>query len=213
MKKIYIVGAGGFAREVAWLIEDINEKKLTWEIAGFIDDNLENLGKELNGYKVLGDMDYLNNQSKANVVIAIGNGEIREKIANKIKKHEFPVLIHPSVIKSKIVEIEEGSIVCAGNIITTNIKIGKYNIINLDSTIGHDVILEDYVTVLPSVNISGNVNIGLRTTIGTGTAIIQGVEIGKDCMIGAGSVVNKAIQNYSTAVGVPARVIKTKEGV
>ncbi|MGL4672997.1 acetyltransferase [Cetobacterium sp.] len=213
MEKIYIVGAGGFAREVAWLIEDINEKNPTWEILGFIDDNSEMLGKELNGYKVLGNLEYLNKQELANVVIAIGMGEIREKIIIQIKKHKFPILIHPSVIASRFLKIGEGSIICAGNILTTNITLGKHNIINLDCTIGHDAILEDYTTVLPSSNISGNVTIGQKTTIGTGTAIIQGMTIGKDCMVGAGSVVNKCIPNYSTAVGVPARIIKTKEGV
>lgn len=213
MKKIYIVGAGGFAREVAWLIEDINEKNPIWEIMGFIDENEENIGKELNGYKVLGNLEYLNKQEKAYVIIAIGTGEVRESISNKIEKHEFPVLIHPSVIISKFVTIGEGTIICAGNIITTNIEIGNHVIINLDCTIGHDVILRNYTTILPSANVSGNVIIGEKTTIGTGSAIIQGISIGKQCMIGAGSVVNKVISDYVTAVGIPARVIKVKEGV
>lgn len=213
MKKIYIVGAGGFAREVAWLIEDINEKNPTWEIVGFIDENEENIGRELNGYKVLGDLEYLNKQEKAYVTIAIGTGEVRESIYNKIEKHEFPILIHPSVIISKFVNIGEGTIICAGNIITTNIEIGNHVIINLDCTIGHDVILRNYTTILPSANVSGNVIIGEKTTIGTGSAIIQGISIGKQCMIGAGSVVNKVISDYATAVGIPARIIKVKEGV
>lgn len=213
MKKIYIVGAGGFSREVAWLIEEINEKKPTWEIMGFIDEDKENIGKKLNGYKVLGDLEYLNKQEKAYVTIAIGNGIIREKIVKEIKNHEFPILIHPNVIKSKLVDIGEGAIIAAGTIITTNIRIEKHVIINLDCTIGHDVILKNYTTILPSTNISGNVVVGEKTTIGTGSAIIQGINIGKECMIGAGSVVNKMILDYSTAVGVPARVIKVKEGV
>lgn len=213
MKKIYIVGSGGFAREVAWLIEDINEKNPTWKIMGFIDENEDNIGKELNGYKVLGNLEYLNKQERAYVTIAIGTGEIREIISNKIENHEFSILVHPSVIMSKFVTIGEGTIICAGNIITTNIEIGNHVIINLDCTIGHDVILRNYTTILPSANVSGNVVIGKKTTIGTGSAIIQGISIGKQCMIGAGSVVNKAITDYATAVGIPARVIKVKEGV
>ncbi|MGL5613393.1 acetyltransferase [Cetobacterium sp.] len=213
MKKIYIVGSGGFAREVAWLIEDINEKNPTWVIMGFIDENEDNIGKELNGYKVLGNLEYLNKQERAYVTIAIGTGEIRESISNKIENHEFSILVHPSVIMSKFVAIGEGTIICAGNIITTNIEMGNHVIINLDCTIGHDVILKNYATILPSANISGNVVIGEKTTIGTGSAIIQGISIGNQCMIGAGSVVNKAIMDYATAVGIPARVIKVKEGV
>lgn len=210
MEKIYIVGAGGFAREVAWLIEDINDKNPVWELAGFIDENKANVGKELNGYLVLGDVEYLNKQEKANVVIAIGSGEARENLSKKIKNHVYPILIHPSVIKSKYMTIDEGTIVCAGSIITTNINIGKHVIINLDCTIGHDVILENYTTILPSVNVSGNVVIDERTMIGTGTAIIQGLKIGKDSIIGAGAIVVKDIPNDCTAVGNPAKPIKFK---
>lgn len=210
MEKIYIVGAGGFAREVAWLIEDINDKNPVWELAGFIDENKTNVGKKLNGYLVLGDVEYLNKQEKANVVIAIGSGEARENLSKKIKNHVYPTLIHPSVIKSKYMTIDEGTIVCAGSIITTNINIGKHVIINLDCTIGHDVILENYTTILPSVNVSGNVVIDERTMLGTGSAIIQGLKIGKDSIIGAGAIVVKDIPNNCTAVGNPAKPIKFK---
>lgn len=210
MKKIYIVGAGGFAREVAWLIEEINEINPTWEVVGFIDENIDLIGKEFNGYKVLGDLEYLNNQEKAHVVIAIGTGEIREKLANKIKNHIFPILIHPSVIKSKSVQIGEGTIICAGSIITTNIEIGNHVVISIDSKISHDSILKNYVTILPSVNISGNIIIDENTMIGTGTAIIQGLEIGRNTVIGAGSVVTRNIPASCTAIGSPARPIKFK---
>lgn len=209
MEKIYIIGAGGFAREVAWLIENINEKTPKFEIMGFIDENLENRGKELNGYKVLGNIDYLNQiDEETNVIIAIGTGKVREEIVAKIKNKRYPALIHPNVIVSKSVEIGEGSIICASNILTTNIIIGKHVIINLDSTIGHDAILQDYVTVLPGVHISGNTEIKSKTMIGTGTVIIQGVKIGEEAIIGAGAVVVKEIPDFCTAVGSPAKPIK-----
>lgn len=210
MKKIYIVGSGGFAREVAWLIEDINEKKPTWKIMGFIDENEDNIGKELNGYKVLGNLEYLNKQEKSYVAIAIGTGEVREKISDKIKKHKFSILIHPSVMLSKFVNIGEGTIICAGSIVTTNIDIGNHVIINLDCTVGHDANLKNYTTILPSVNISGNVTVGERTMIGTGSAVIQGLSIGSDTIIGAGAIVVKNIPDNCTAVGNPAKPIKFK---
>ncbi|MGL4861772.1 MAG: acetyltransferase [Cetobacterium sp.] len=210
MKKIYIVGSGGFAREVAWLIEDINEKNPTWVIMGFIDENEDNIGKELNGYKVLGNLEYLNKQEKSYVTIAIGTGEVREKISDKIKKHKFSILIHPSVMLSKFVNIGEGTIICAGSIVTTNIDIGNHVIINLDCTVGHDANLKNYTTILPSVNISGNVTVGERTMIGTGSAVIQGLSIGSDTIIGAGAIVVKNIPDNCTAVGNPAKPIKFK---
>lgn len=209
MKDIVIIGAGGFAREVAWLIEEINENSLEWNLLGFIDDNTDNLGKELNGYKVLGTTDYLNNLSKEiYAVIAIGNGKIREKIANKLKERKFAVLIHPNVKISETNFIDEGSIICSGNILTVNISLGKHVIVNLDCTIGHDSVIEDYVTVLPSVNLSGNTITKKYSTIGTGTKVIQGIAIGENTIIGAGTVVIRDIEDNCTAVGNPARIIK-----
>jgi sugar O-acyltransferase (sialic acid O-acetyltransferase NeuD family) len=212
MNDIVIIGAGGFGREVAWLIEDINKGDKIWNIVGFVDDNETIQGTEINGYKVVGNVGWLNKQ-ELNVVNAIGAPIIKKKVTNRIKdsKNTYPVLIHPSVICSDRVKIGEGSIICAGNIITVNIEIGKHVIINLDCTIGHDAILGDYTTVLPSVNISGFVTTEECVNIGTGSAIIEGVTIGKNTVIGAGAAVVKDLPANCIAVGTPAKPIKFHE--
>jgi len=209
MKDIVIIGAGGFGREVAWLIEDINKANQEWNIIGFVDDNDSIQGKEINGYKVVGNVDWLA-QQELYVVNAIGDPITKMKVMKKLEKSKniYPVLIHPSVICSDRIEIGEGTIICAGNILTVNIKIGKHVIINLDCMIGHDVILGDYTTVLSSANVSGAVNIGKCVSIGTGSAIIQGLNIGDNTIIGAGAVVVTDLPPNCTAVGVPAKPIK-----
>ena len=119
MKDIVIIGAGGFGREVAWLIEDINKVNNEWNIVGFVDDNKSIQGTEINGYKVVGDIDWLKEQELF-VVNAIGDPIIKKKVMDRLdgSKNQYPVLIHPSVIYSESVNFGEGSIVCAGNIIT-----------------------------------------------------------------------------------------------
>lgn len=209
MKNIVIIGAGGFAREVAWLIEEINKKNEQWNILGFIDDNTENIGKSLNGYKIIGNTDYLNEMNKnIYAVIAIGNGKIRKKVVEKLKKRKFGILIHPNVSISDSISIGEGSIICSGNILTVNINIGKHVIINLDCTIGHDAVIENFSTFLPGTNLSGETIVEECSTLGTGSTVIQGVKIGKNVMVGAGAVVIRDISDDSTAVGNPARIIK-----
>lgn len=209
MKDIVIIGAGGFGREVAWLIEDINKVSEEWNIVGFVDDNETILGEVINGYKVVGNVEWLKRQ-KLNVVNAIGDPIIKQKMINRLEgsKNQYPVLIHPSVIFSDKVTIGEGSIICAGNIITVDVEIGRHVIINLSCTIGHDAIIGNYTTILPGVNVSGFAKIGECSSIGTGTAIIQHVTIGHNTIIGAGSVVIKDLPADCTAVGVPARPIK-----
>lgn len=209
MKNIVIIGAGGFGREVAWLIEEINKSHRQWNIVGFVDDNQLIQDSEINGYNVVGDIDWLIKQNLY-VVNAIGDPLIKKKVINRLQdsNNQYPVLIHPSVICSDRVKIGEGSIVCAGSIITVNIEIGKHVIVNLDCTIGHDAIIEDYSTILPSVNISGNVIIKECVSLGTGTAIIQGIKVGQNTIVGAGAVITKDLPDNCTAVGSPAKPIK-----
>lgn len=115
------------------------------------------------------------------------------------------------MILSHSVEIGEGCIICAGSIATVNIHIGNNVIINLDCTIGHDTKIGDYVTVYPSANISGLVTIEEAAEIGTGTQIIQGKRIGEATIVGAGAVVISDLPAKCTAVGSPAKIIKTRQ--
>ncbi len=215
MKNLYIIGAGGFGREVAWLVERINKVTPTWNIAGFLDDSEAVQNTVINGYKVLGRCDYLQNISEECwVVCTIGASKTRKSVVEKIKKYpnvKFPVLIDPSVLCSELLQIGEGTVICAGTIATVNITIGRHVILNLDCTVGHDAVLHDYVTVYPSVNISGNVVVEECVELGTGTQIIQGKRIEKETVVGAGAVVVKDLPARCTAVGAPAKPIKLLE--
>lgn len=209
MKQLVIVGSGGFAREVEWLVERINALTPAWDFLGFIDNNLQ-------GPKVIGNDQYiLDRQDEIYVAIAIGSSAVRNNIYKTYKKNpniRFANLFDPSVLMSSRIRFGEGNIICAGSILTVDIQIGNCNIINLDCTIGHDVILGDFVTLNPSVNVSGNTVINSGCSIGTGTQIIQGMEIGSNTIVGAGAVVTAKLPADCTAVGVPAKVIRTRQG-
>lgn len=210
MKDLYIVGAGGFGREVAWLVERINAVEPTWDIKGFIDDDSTLWGTEEDGYKVVGGCDYLKSLESTYVVCAVGSAATRKVVIEKLKAYavNFATVIDPSVIMSSRVKIGEGCIICAGTIITVDIIIGDYVIINLDCTIGHDDVINDYVTINPSVNVSGNVTIGDCCELGAGVQIIQGKTVVPNTIIGAGAVVVKDIVECGTYVGSPAKRVK-----
>lgn len=210
MKDLYIIGAGGFGREVAWLVERINEAEPTWNIKGFIDDDEKLWGTKEDDYPVVGGCGYLKGLNNTYAVCAVGSARVRKAIIEKLSDSnvKYATVIDPSVIISKRVEIGEGCIICAGTIITVDIKIGKHVIINLDSTIGHDDVIEDFVTIYPSVNVSGNVVLGECSELGTGMQIIQGKTVAPNTIIGAGAVVVKNIEEGGTYVGSPAKKIK-----
>lgn len=213
LKKLAIIGAGGFAREVAWLVQDINNVKKEWDLVGFIDENPDNHGKVLNGVPVLGDFDFFYNHNfnePIYAVCAVGNPRSKVRLIKKAGEwgFRFANLIHPSVKMSQYVEMGVGNIICAGNIITANVSIGNHIGINPGCGIGHDVVISDYSTILWNVNFSGNVRVGTGCEIGTKTVVIQGITIGEWSTIGAGAVVVRDIPPYCTAVGVPAKPIK-----
>ena len=123
---------------------------------------------------------------------------------------EFETVVHPRAEYSKWVTFGEGSVVCAGNILTTNIELGRHVQINLDCTIGHDVVLEDFATLAPGVHLSGWVHVRKGAYFGTGAVVINGtseapIVIGESAVVGAGACVTKSVAPGTTVVGVPAK--------
>lgn len=212
-----VYGAGGFGREAAWLLRDYHMAHGEYEPLCFVDDTEALLGLRIVGLSVI-DLDSAQRQYPgAAVVVAIGDPHTREIVVSKVKAlgFTFPTIVHPSVMTSHYVVIGDGSLICANNVITTEVKIGKQTHINLSCTIGHDVIIGDYCTVSPGVHISGWVHIGNRVFIGTGAVFINGAQdapliVGDDAVIGAAACVTRSIPPGVTVVGVPAKAICKK---
>jgi sugar O-acyltransferase (sialic acid O-acetyltransferase NeuD family) len=218
MSQLFIYGAGGFAREVGWLCEQVAAAGGATELVAFVDDDLEHVGRVLNSTPVRS-LDYVvENYPGANFVVAVGTPQTREMLAGKAVAAGFrpASLVHPRTEMSRYVEVGEGSVICAGCILTTNIRLGRHVQINLDCTIGHDVCIGDFATLAPGVHISGNVLIGNGAYIGTGAVVINGttnapVLLGQGCIVGAGACVTRSVPDGTTVVGVPAGDIAKRE--
>lgn len=211
--RIAIYGAGGFGREVLQLICDINVLQPTWTCVGFIVDSGFTSQSLVHGLPILGGIDWLEANPDIDVVVAVGSSSARFKIAKNIRNrchNNFATLVHPRAWIGENVEVGAGSIICAGALITTDIEISEHVQVNIGSTIGHDAVLGEFVTLNPSVNVSGNVTLREGVEVGTGSIIIPGCVVGEWSIVGAGSVVTKAIKENCTAVGAPARVIKER---
>lgn len=212
MKDIAIYGAGGFGREIACLIAEINRVNPTWNLIGFFDDGL-NPGDSNEYGKILGGIDDLNAYPNP-ISIAFGIGSpkfvslIRSKISNS--NVSFPNLFDPSVhwLDKKNVDLGEGNIMCAQGFISCNVKLGNFNIINNGVSLGHDCIIGDFNSIMPGAHISGGVKIGNRNFLGVNSVILQYHEIVDDITVGAGSVVMRKIKKPGTYIGVPAQKLQ-----
>ena len=203
---LVIYGAGGLGGEI--LACAIRAGR---PVKGFIDDGLP-AGSEQKGLPVLGGFEWLK-QNEVEVLMAFGDPMLKQKIFEKLDPfknviHSVPLMDPKAVILDPSrVEIGAGSMLTAGTVLTTGIKIGKGVLINLNCTIGHDSIIGDYTSVMPSCNIAGNVRIGVGVFIGSGANILGGITIGDGAMIGAGSVVNHDVAPGKKVIGMPAREI------
>ena len=196
MNDIVIIGAGGIGREVAWIIEEINAVNPTWNIIGFVDDNSEMWGKELNGYRVLGGIEALDKlEAKPYVVVAIANCDVKKNIVARLEeKYKFATVIYPKVRVSKYIEIGKGTIIYPGVILTVNTKIGNHVIISGNCGIGHDTMIGDCSSVLWGSCFSGYDVVGQGAFIGIGCKIAQGIDITGGSRVATGSVVTEDIK-------------------
>lgn len=210
MDNLVIVGCGGFAREVRWLVEEINKIEPKWNIKGWIANEPE--GTIIAGLPVLGGDEWLLNYSgEISVVIGIGDGKLRKKLSNIYRRNSnirFPNIVAPNACIGDTVRMGCGCIVTAQSVLTVEIQIGDFFISNLACTIGHDCKIGNYVTLFPGANISGGVMLEEGVSVGTGACILQGLSIGRDTFIGAGAAVVRNIPNDCVAVGVPAKPLE-----
>ncbi|MDR1276776.1 MAG: NeuD/PglB/VioB family sugar acetyltransferase [Candidatus Accumulibacter sp.] len=209
MKDIYILGAGGFGREVLNLMLDIHATQgQRWNIKGFLDDTEDPLRGKACDYSVVGTIDdYIPKKNEA-LVMAIANPAAKERISTTLKARGavFESVVHPYAYLGRHNTLGEGAVVYGGFGMTVNVSVGNFPSF-LTCGLGHDVTVGDYCTISSYCNIMGRVSIGHRVFIGGNVAIAPGVVIEDDAYVGAGSVVLKRVKAGEKVFGNPAREI------
>ncbi|MGB8451412.1 MAG: acetyltransferase [Anaerocolumna sp.] len=215
MKDIVIIGAGGFGKEVAQLIKEINQNKKTWNLLGFIDETAVKQGLLINDTAVLGGFDWFEKSPRKKIwtVCALGNPRDKFNLIKKASAYHvnYATIIHPDAKINKYSELGFGCIICCNSFISVNTKIGNHVCINPGCGIGHDTAIEDYASLYWNVTLSGNVCIHEGCEIGSKAIVIQKKTVGKWSIIGAGAVIIRDLPENCTAVGVPGRIIKISE--
>lgn len=219
VRRVVIIGAGGHGSELQSYLSDLRTSGELVDLVGFIDDHKPagewNETEILGGFSTLEEM--LNEESDVQLsfITAVGNNEIRRNLVARIKSMvpglKPMTLRHPQSIVGHNVEIGEGTCLAPGSVVTTNARIGTHCILNVNASVSHDSIVEDFANINPGAVVAGNVRVGAGAYIGAGATLIDKVTVGEWSVIGAGAVVVDDIPPHTTAVGVPARVIKHHE--
>ena len=208
---LFIIGAGGFGREVFSIIEALEVSGSLPHPAGFIDDapsasDLERVGAL--GSRVVGSVDDLIRRTEPfSAVLAIGSASARRAIAAHLSRSPvtYPVLVHPDATVGFKVRLAEGVVVAAGVRLSTNIQVGRHVHIDQNAVVGHDSTLGEFSRLSPQVCISGSVTVASGAFIGAAAVVLPGLHIGDFARVGAGAVVTQTVARGITVKGIPAK--------
>jgi sugar O-acyltransferase (sialic acid O-acetyltransferase NeuD family) len=213
MTCVVILGAGAHAREILEILrQPAGDKR---EVVGFIDDNPSLHGQRIDHAAVLGGWSWFEGIDRREVGVISGSGfsQTRKQMVEKALSLglKFVNAISPAATISPGAKLGEGVVIYPNATVSRGSLIDDHVAINAGAVIGHDTRIDAYGTLNPGVNLAGNVRIGEGCLLGIGCSVIQGITIGAWSTIGAGAVVIRNLPDNVTAVGVPARIIKTKE--
>lgn len=197
-KKTLLYGASGHSKVICSIFESMDIC-----ISSIFDDNRNIV---LDNYKVIHGYD-CKFEPDLPILISVGDNMIRKKLSQKVS-HLFSTCIHSTSTIDDKSKVDIGTAIFHGVTIQRDAFIGKHCIVNTNSSVDHDCIIEDFVHIAPSATLCGNVRVGEGTLIGANATILPNIIVGKWCIIGAGAVLTDNIPDYSLVVGVPGKIVR-----
>lgn len=210
MKRLIIIGAGGFGREVLEWALGCPAYRKEWEIGGFLDDRPDALRKiPAVDVPLLGNTRDYEPRPEDCFLCAMGTPSLRAEMRRRFESRggTFTRLIHESCVVGRRVDLGPGVILCPRVVLTCDIAIGANTALNVGSAVGHDAVLGDDCQISSFCDITGYVYIGNRVLSGSRASIIPGKQVGDDAVVGAGSVVVSNVPEAVTVFGNPARIL------
>ena len=213
LRRLLIVGAGGFGREAAQAVQAVNRKRPTWDLLGFLDDNPALQHGVVDGLPVLGPLADVKDFADAQLVVSVGrpsNYLARRSIVQRLNlaPSRYATVIHPTAVLPLTAQIGPGSVLLATVVATTGIRVGAHVVVMPGAVFTHDDTVEDYVTIGAHACLAGNVRIGEGAYIGAGALIREDCVVGPWALIGMGAVVTSSVPAHEVWAGVPARFLR-----
>lgn len=207
--RIIIIGAGGHGQVVADIFRERARTGAAERVIGYIDGRLPADGTVLAGASVLGTRASMSGFPHDAVIVAIGDNATRARLSRELEDLEtFALAIHPTAILSTELQIEAGTMICAGAIVNTGTAIGRGVILNTACSVDHHSRIGDFAHIAPGVHMGGEVSVGEGAFVGIGATVLPQISIGAWSIVGAGAVVTRPVAPGTTVVGCPAMPIK-----
>jgi UDP-perosamine 4-acetyltransferase/acetyltransferase EpsM len=215
---VVVIGAGGHAAEICSYIADLRAAGGSVRLLGCIDDH-KPVGRT-GPVDVVGGFGALEELARGRVdrlrcITAVGDNATRRRLVARVEalgadRVQWWTLRHPAAAVGWDADVGPGTLLAPGSIVTARVRIGAHCIVNVNASISHDAVVADYVNVNPGVIVAGSVRLGAGCYIGAGATVIEKISVGDDTIVGAGAAVVRDLPPRVTAVGVPARVIKSR---
>lgn len=201
--RVVILGAGGHAQVVAdilWQMEATGEDVVP---VAYLDDNQALHGQSFLKVPVWGATTQLNQINHDAVIVAIGNGRVRQRLFTSLQKQNerFIIARHPTAVIASDVSIGPGTMICANVVVNTGTFIGQNVILNTACTVDHHNRIADHVHIAPGAHLGGDVHVGEGALIGIGAIVLPQRQVGSWATVGGGAVVVKDVAPGITAVG------------
>ena len=206
MDNVYIVGAGGFGREVAHWLAQSPDCGTKWRLAGFLDDNAEALAGFPSSLKVVGSIQAYHPKPGDWLVCAVSQPKVKPAVVAQLKSAgaRFLTFVHPRATVGGNVSLGEGCIICPGAVLTCDLVVGPHTTVNVNATIGHDARVGAFCLVSGHVDITGFCTVGDRVFLGSHATMVPRTVIGDDVTVAAGAAVFSKVPPGVTVAGNPA---------
>lgn len=201
--RFLIVGAGGFSREVADLVNDLGH-----EVTAFFDEEPHAVAHEPTGLPIVADTAGVGYDA---VAVAIGDAAVRKRLFERFAGASLPVLAHPSAQVSPSAQVGAGTLIMHNAVVSAQADLGEGVIVNVGCYVAHDCRVGAFTHLAAGVNLGGGASVGEGCLCGTGSIVLPGVRVGSHAVLGAGAVVLHDLVNGAKAVGVPARELAAPE--
>jgi sugar O-acyltransferase (sialic acid O-acetyltransferase NeuD family) len=210
VRDLFVVGAGGFAREALEAVRAANAVRPTWRLRGLLDDDPARHGQVVGGTAVVGPIELAHDHPSALLVLTTGrpdNYVSRARIAARLDlpDERYATIVHPAASVGTTCVIGPGSVLLAHVVLTADVAVGRHVVVMPQAVLPHDVRVADFATLASGVRLGGSCEVGESAYVGAGACVREELSIGPRALIGMGSVVTRSVPSERLWLGSPAR--------